>query len=129
VKDSEVNNVQIFERSLNFSNFCILFTFTIPPLIACYSLFVLFSSVIIYLFLFVFVDFSLLTSRELTEEEFKEKIIAGYVAVVLLNSLRFACLECQRNLYHSHDNVYHLSDIPTHLDESVGPPYRGTSLV
>jgi hypothetical protein len=47
------------------------------------------------------------------------------VAVVLLNSLRFACLECQQNLYHRHDNSYHLSDIPTHLDEAIGPPYRG----
>jgi hypothetical protein len=65
------------------------------------------------------------TIREISEKEFKTKILTGYVGVILLNSLQFACLECQSNLYHKHEEEYQLSNLPTHIDESIGAPYRG----
>jgi len=63
--------------------------------------------------------------KQLSEEEFKTKILSGFAAIVLVNSLLFACLECHSNRFHWHGEQYHLSDFPTHVEESVGAPYRG----
>lgn len=54
--------------------------------------------------------------REVTEEEFRDKIVNGHVAIVLVNSLFIACLECKSNLY----DGFHLTSIPC-----FGDPYRG----
>lgn len=49
-------------------------------------------------------------------KEWREKIMAGKVAVVLINSLIFGCLECAAKYY----DGKHLCPMPTH-----GNPYRG----
>jgi len=59
--------------------------------------------------------------KELSADEFKTTIMNGNVAIILLNSLIYACLECHSHLYDNHD----LSHIPTHVDPTVGAPYRG----
>lgn len=54
--------------------------------------------------------------REVTEEEFRDKIVSGHVAILLVNSLFMACMECKNNLY----DGFHLASIPY-----FGDPYRG----
>lgn len=62
---------------------------------------------------------SLVGSDELSEvsqEEFKNKIVAGSVAITLVNSLIMACLECCPHLY----DGLELVSMPY-----FGNPYRG----
>jgi len=58
--------------------------------------------------------------RELTSQELKEKISSGHVAILLINSLIFGCLECQHQLF----NEDTFCTLPVN-----GTPYRGHYIV
>jgi len=54
--------------------------------------------------------------KEVTQAELREKITHGHVAIMLINSLHFACLECQPELFNNHT----FCSLPV-----TGTPYRG----
>jgi len=61
-----------------------------------------------------------LIESELTDREFKDHISAGNVALMLINSLLFGCLECQHDLF----NEDTLCILPV-----SGTPYRGHYII
>jgi len=62
----------------------------------------------------------LIEERELTSQELKDRISSGHVAIILINSLIFACLECQHELFN--EDTY--CTLPF-----TGTPYRGHYIV
>jgi len=54
--------------------------------------------------------------RELSEDELKSSVMHGHVAIVLINSLFFGCLECHPSQFHE----FSFCSLPV-----AGNPYRG----
>jgi len=61
-----------------------------------------------------------IVEREISSEEFKQAIINGHVAIVLINSLFFGCLECHPDQF----NEFTFCSMPI-----GGDPYRGHYVV